>query len=87
MARDELESFTHKIAMRIALGASKREQKRWLNGLLSTSLGLSERMESVYDAWEPETNDVIAAEWSARLRAGGLGKAVQWRKDRFRPYE
>lgn len=85
--RDELETFTHAIAMRVALGASKRVQKEWLNEILTTSLGLSAAMETVYRAWEPEVSDEVQEAWGAQLCEGGVGAAVQWRRDRWGPYE
>ena len=42
-------------------------QKEWLNEILTTSLGLSATMETVYRAWEPEVADEVQEAWEDRV--------------------
>lgn len=84
--RDDLEDFTHRLAMRVALSSSKRVQKEWLNSILWSSLGLPASLETIYQAWEPEVRDEVQEAWVAALRGGGVSEAVRWRNERFDPF-
>jgi enoyl-CoA hydratase/carnithine racemase len=85
--RDDLDDFTHRLAMRTALGVSKHVQKQWLNSILTTALGLPAAMEFVFGSHEQDLADGIPEDWREILRTGGVRAYVQWRQERWAPYE